>query len=519
MKGPMNIERAIQSLVKQNLLKASDETLNAGRNGSLIEGSVYADSLFRCGPGLIGLARTEQGKKLIVLSAEAQALRDFTGVSSTVGSIHCRICPLSPENAAALRAALPWTAPVSLADRPTTFGCGDRLGRATPGHLRAARQFKVAPVLAQQSIRELTLTHRTFRGVVDDVTFQVLQAGYTLGYGADADHLKTLEHIRTAIEVGMTMITLDLSEVMRPDVARMEPRQVAEEFAKLPAEIQDITNRDYAGKSLDLQSAAGKTAIAFSAEEARLCAVMYTPALDFAREVYALLKAKRGEGRFDLEMSIDETTTPTLPAHHLFIIRELIRRGVKVVSLAPRFIGEFQKGIDYMGDLAEFTRQFTVHTIIAQTHGNYKISIHSGSDKFSIFPIIGRITGGRFHEKTAGTSWLEAVRLVATQAPRLYRKMHKMALERLPDALKLYHITPDLASIPDLNLMKDSELAELMNQNAARQVLHVTYGFLLDDPAIHDEFFQVLDQFEEDHYRMIERHFVRHMEGLGIPRR
>jgi hypothetical protein len=67
--------------------------------------------------------------------------------------------------------------------------------------------------------------------------------------------------------------------------------------------------------------------------------------------------------------------------------------------------------------------------------------------------------------------------------------------------------------------MKDSELAGLMDQDAARQVLHVTYGFLLDDPAIHDEFFQVLDQFEEDHYRMIERHFVRHMEGLGIPRR
>lgn len=516
----MSLEKALQIITQRGLLIASDEKLQAQRNGELIGDMVYADSLFRSGQSLMGVVRQDGVKKLLAVAATSTALPALGCQPISIAGLSVGLGALSPENAALLRTLFPWTAPVSLADRPTTFGCGDRLGRATPGHLRAARQFQVAPVLAQQSIRELTLTHRTFRSVVDDVTFLVFQSGYTLGYGADADHLKTLEHIRMALDVGMTMITLDLSEVMRPEVAKFTREQIDAEFAKLPADICANTLQEFCGRSFALSSRAGKADIAFSDEEARRCAVMYTPALDFAREVYQLLVSKRGAGNFDLEMSIDETTTPTLPAHHLFIIRELTRRGVQVVSLAPRFIGEFQKGIDYIGDLNEFTRQFTVHTIIAQTQGNYKISVHSGSDKFSIFPIVGRITGGRFHEKTAGTSWLEAVRLIAMHAPALYRRMHKIALDRLPDAQKLYHITPDLSRIPNVAMMKDGELAGLMDLDPARQVLHVTYGFILDDPAVRFEFFQVLDQFEEDHYRLLERHFKRHMEGLGIaPRR
>ena len=218
-------------------------------------------------------------------------------------------------------------------------------------------------------------------------------------------------------------------------------------------------------------------------------------------------------------MSIDETTTPTLPSHHLYIIRELQQRGVRIVSLAPRFVGEFQKGIDYVGDLQEFRRQFRVHALIAQAHGDYKISIHSGSDKFAIFPIIGEITGGRFHEKTAGTSWLEAVRMVATRSPALYRRFHETALRRLPDGLKLYHITPDLAEIPALDGLKDADLPGLLNQDATRQVLHIAYGFILEDPALKTEFFALLDRREEDHYQLLDRHFSRHMEALGIPAR
>ncbi len=515
----MNAHDATLMLHKRGVLDATARQLESLRDGSMIDGTVYSSSLFLKNRELHALARLDDGKRLLIIAKRKEPGEGFAGEVIRGHGFICKSCPLTPENATALRRQFPWTAPTSLAKRKTTFGCGDRLGRATPGHLRAATRFMVSPVLAQQSIRELTLTGRTFQGVVDDVTFLVFQAGYTDGYGADADHLKTLEHIGMAIDSGMTMITLDLSEVMRPQVASMSPAQVDAEFRKLSAPVQAATLKQYAGQTFRLKTAAGEATIEIDEPTAKLCAAMYTPALDFARQVFNTLVSRLGEGNFDLEMSIDETTTPTLPAHHLYIVRELIRRGVVVVSLAPRFIGEFQKGIDYIGDLAEFERQFTVHTIIAQSHGDYKISVHSGSDKFSIFPTVGRITGGRFHEKTAGTSWLEAVRLVAAKAPALYRRFHETALRRLPDAQKLYHITPDLSRIPKLDTLKDADLPKLMEQNEARQVLHVTYGFILEDEAMRTEFFEALDRHEEDYYQLLDRHFTRHMEGLGIPRR
>lgn len=483
----------------------------AFRLPGLYESSVHTD-----GDHLFAMIRTPAGKRLaITLTAGAPA--DFSGETVDKHGTRFLLCPLTAANAAALRQRFAWTAPRSLADRPTTIGCGDRLGRATGGHLRAVRRRRIAPILAQQSIRELTLTHRTFQNVIDDVTFLVFQNGYRDGYGADADHLKTLDDIKAAVETGMTMITLDVSEVMRADVAEMSDADLDAEFNRLPNDLRALIGKTYAGKTFAVEGRAGETEIQLSDHDAKVCAVMYTPALDFTRTVYELLVSLRGAGHFDLEMSIDETSTPTLPSHHLFIIRELIRRGVQVVSLAPRFIGEFQKGIDYIGDIEAFRDQFRDHALIAQAHGDYKISVHSGSDKFSIFPIVADITGGRFHEKTAGTSWLEAVRLTAMRDPGLYRAFHKVALQRLPDALKLYHITPDLDKIPAMESLSDDDLPALMNDIHARRILHVAYGYILDDPDLRSRFFELLDRCEDDHDHLIAAHFDRHLDALQVP--
>jgi hypothetical protein len=512
----MTIAETVSFVAAQKLHQADQTRLNTLKNGALLGGAVYADSLFVQGKDLFLMARTETEKRLIVITGTGKPGAGFAGDSGTAGGAIFKSCPLTPENADALRRTFPWTAPRSLADRRTTFGCGDRLGRATAGHIRALRRYQVAPVLAQQSMRELKLTNRTYRQVIDDTTFLVFQCGYTEGFGADGDHLKTIPDIEGALAAGMTMITLDLSEVMRPQAAAFPDSRIDTEFAALAADVRKAVDGSYSDKTFDLGSGEKLT---FPRAEARRCAVMYTAALDFARQVYAFLVAKKGAGHFDLEISVDETTTPTLPSHHLFFIRELIRRQVGIVSLAPRFIGEFQKGIDYIGDIPEFRRQFTTHCRIAKAHGDYKISVHSGSDKFSIFPIVGEVTGGRFHEKTAGTSWLEAVRLAAQESPALYRKMHAVALNRLPDALKLYHITPDLGSIPDPAKLPDADLPKLMDLNAARQVLHVAYGFILEDPALKAELFTLLHTAEEAHNVMLDRHFTRHLEGLGIPKK
>ncbi len=511
----MSIQDILSAVLSRKLLQCNQASLDALKNTPLLAGSLYASSLFLKNGQLFLMARLETEKRLLILAASGEAGPGFAGDCGNKDGVSYKLCPLTAANAAALRREFTWTAPISLADRKTTFGCGDRLGRATGGHLRALRRYKVAPVLAQQSMRELKLTNRTYRDVVDDTTFLVFQAGYTEGFGADGDHLKTIADIQGALDAGMTMITLDLSEVMKPQAAAYPDAQIAAEFAALPADVRQAVEDGYAGKTFDL----GGEKLVFNKADALRCAVMYTSALDFAAQVYAFLVSKKGAGHFDLEISIDETTTPTLPSHHLFFIRELLRRKVTIVSMAPRFIGEFQKGIDYIGDIPEFRRQFTTHCRIAKSHGDYKISVHSGSDKFSIFPIVGEVTGGKFHEKTAGTSWLEAVRLAAQESPALYRKMHAVALKRLPDALKLYHITPDLASIPDPARMPDKELPKLMDLNAARQVLHVAYGFILEDPALKAELFALLYKAEEAHEALLDRHFTRHLEGLGIPKK
>jgi hypothetical protein len=184
--------------------------------------------------------------------------------------------------------------------------------------------------------------------------------------------------------------------------------------------------------------------------------------------------------------------------------------------VAPRFIGEFQKGIDYIGDLNEFEKQFIVHAEIAKTHGNYKISIHSGSDKFSVYPIIGKHTDGRVHLKTAGTSWLEAVKAIAIKNPSLYRTMHKKAFDYFEDATKQYHVTTDITAIKDIEQVSDEHLLDFFDDNNARQLIHITYGHLLNDPDIRQPFFSTLHSEEELHYELLRDHLGNHVKGLGI---
>jgi hypothetical protein len=270
----------------------------------------------------------------------------------------------------------------------------------------------------------------------------------------------------------------------------------------------------YAGKHFELPG----SRISFTPEEARRCALMYGKAMDFAAEVDRHLRKRRG-AQYDLEISIDETTTPTLPAHHLFIAAELERRGVAVTSIAPRFVGEFQKGIDYIGDLAEFESQFAVHCAIARTRGGYKVSVHSGSDKFSVYPAVGKHTGMRLHLKTAGTSWLQAVRVVARANPRLFRAMLARALACFPEATKLYHVAANPAAIPPAETVPDGELERYLDPPDSRQLLHITYGGLLDDPDIRTQFFETLHAHEKLHYAAVQDHMEKHVRLLGVPKR
>src|SRR5207302_4026594 len=145
----------------------------------------------------------------------------------------------------------------------------------------------------------------------------------------------------------------------------------------------------------------------------------YLRAVQEAGKIYRHIAAAKGEGRFITEVSMDETDSPQTPPELLVILAALAAEGIPVQTIAPKFTGRFNKGVDYVGDLAQFEKEFdedlSVLTFAVREFGlpdTLKLSVHSGSDKFSIYPIINRLIkkhGAGLHVKTAGTTWLEEV--------------------------------------------------------------------------------------------------------------
>lgn len=433
----------------------------------------------------------------------------FSGepVSTSRGTL--LVAPLNHANACALRKVFPFTAPSPVLKKDRTAGTGDRLGIATPGHIRVFETYDAYPVFAQQSIRELNLTGRSFADVVDRVSFAVFQEDYRRGFGADGDHLKKPDEVRYALECGCTMITLDCSEHIHDAAAAMADEEVMREYRADPELEARYINKSFA---------IGNHTVTFTPQAFRRMCLIYNEAIDFAVSIYE--RFIRGSS-VDFEISIDETSTATLPEQHFYIASELYRRGVEPATVAPRFVGEFQKGIDYIGDLALFEKDFAVHAAIAD-HFGYKLSIHSGSDKLSVFPIIGKHTHGRFHLKTAGTSWLEAMAIVAKHDPALYREIHDFILpDAFNEARKYYHVTTNLNNIPPLSSIPDGELVGLLEtNNDERQLVHITYGLILNEKApdgsyrFRDRLYRLWRQYQEEYMQRLERHIGQHLKLL-----
>lgn len=507
----------IISIIKENnLLGIAQADLNKLKDQKELyfskgNAKVYKNSLYIKEGVLYMIAKTDTNKALFLLSKN-DFKSDFSGAKTVVDNISILTVNFSYENSVILKKTFPFTAPISLRDKKTTIGCGDRLGVATPGHIRAVKHFDAYPVLAQQSIRELNFTNRTYNGVTSDTAFLVFQEGFERGYGADGDHLKTIADIDVALAAQMPMITLDLSETMNYSAFEWEGSKIDAEFESLPSEEKKRLLDTFGEKSFTV----GDAIISFTSADVKRCTVMYKKAIDFAKEVDTHLKKNRGNA-YDLEISVDETQAPTLPEHHLYISKELNYRSILVNSLAPRFIGEFQKAIDYIGDLKEFERQFKIHCVIAKENGHYKVSVHSGSDKFSAYPTIGKYTDMKLHLKTAGTSWLEAVRCIAVCEPSLYRKIHNKALSYFETARKFYHVTTDLSKIKDINTVSDADLPQFMLEDNARQLVHITYGGILNDPELRQPFFDALNKHEDTLYDIVQKHFEKHLSLLGVP--
>jgi len=495
--------------------------------GALTDGNVYRESIVaRYGVAFFMLRKGLEKRLALVWSAAASPTiqNDFEGEQVTGhidgADVTCKVCPTNAANAGALRRHIRWTGP-SLVGLSKSVGLGDRLGLATPGHVRAVAGTDVAPIFAQQSIRELARTERTPQDVIDAATWGVFQAGWRQPSGADADHLKTIDDIEATLAAGFCMFTIDPSDHVDNGADTDDAGRLVEKFEALPWDRLECASRDwmntYGGKTFALP---GGLVLCFEREDVLRAGVKYGSAVAHVCKLARHLALRAGD-RFELEMSVDETTTPTSLLEHYFVANELKRLSVRCVSLAPRFVGEFEKGVDYKGDVHRFERQLVGHVAIARHLGPYKISIHSGSDKFSIYPIVAKHAGDLVHVKTAGTSYLEALRVAATKAPGLFREVLDFARDRFDTDKATYHISADLARVPAIETIRDEDLPGLVDQHDARQVLHVTFGSVLtwrrDDGAwlLRDRLLTMLMEHEETYCQMLAAHLGRHVDPFA----
>jgi hypothetical protein len=385
-----------------------------------------------------------------------------------------------------------------------SFGFGDRLGLATPGHIASVKGTKFAPIFAQQSVRENARTGRSPQQVMDDAKRAVDAAKWDSAWGADADHIKTVDDLPPFIAAGYTFFTVDPGEHV----------DNAADTDSIEALKQKITSLKWDElTALYLHGNSDRAWGQFEAESLMRATVKYGKAIQDAVSMFKRLSEMKNT--FDFEMSVDETDSPTTPLEHFFIASELTRLGVKFTSLAPRFIGRFEKGVDYIGDpsmnsgqaLNALDVELSKHAAVTAHFGTYKLSLHSGSDKFSVYPLIAKHWGEHIHVKTAGTSYLEALRVLASHEPDLFTKIYSLGRERYETDKKTYHVSAELNLLPNTN-----DLPSLLNNFHAREVLHVTFGSALMQFGV--ELKAALVKHEAAYQEGLKIHFDKHLSLL-----
>jgi len=377
-----------------------------------------------------------------------------------------------------------------------SFGFGDRIGLATPGHIAAVKGTKFAPVFAQQSVRENARTGRTLQDVMEDAKRAIDAAGWEAPWGADADHLKSVDELGPFAEAGYTFFTVDPGEYV-DNAADTNPVEVLK---------QKITKFDWDELSaLYLSGNSEQVWGEFDPESLMRATVKYGRAIRHVITMFRRLSELKDD--FDFEMSVDETDAPTTPLEHFYIASELTRAGVKFTSLAPRFIGRFEKGVDYIGDLDALDAELEKHAAVTAHFGTYKLSLHSGSDKLSVYPLLAMHWGERLHVKTAGTSYLEALRVLAKHEPDLFLKIYKLGIERYETDRQTYHVSAELSKLPE-----SGDLPSLLDDFHAREILHVSFGSALDQFGT--ELKAALIQYDDVYFKGLKAHFDKHLNLL-----
>jgi len=287
-----------------------------------------------------------------------------------------------------------------------SIGIGDRFGHQGAAQLRALQLAEERGVLVvpvwNKSNREHTLIGTEPGDTRLEADAAVKSCGWKHSYYVDADHigLKTVDRFIGASD----FFTIDVADFIDKPASREAMQAFVQSMADFKGSLAIPGIRSPLHVDNDLL---------------RMVASKYLSAIQAAQSVYLHIDGQKGEGNFITEISVDEAESPQSPQELLFLLALIAQHGIPVQTIAPKFTGAFLKGVDYVGDINSFQQEFeddiAVIAFAVKTFGlpsNLKLSVHSGSDKFSLYPIIHSLITKHdvgLHLKTAGTTWLEEV--------------------------------------------------------------------------------------------------------------
>lgn len=406
-----------------------------------------------------------------------------------------------------------------------SIGVGDRFAHEGVAQLKAVVKankygLNISPVW-NKSNREHQIVGSDPSDVRKEADAAVAALGFTGKYFVDADH----------INLDTVSPFVDTSDFFTLDVAAFIGKPSTSE------EIQGFVN------TCDKYS--GTLAIPgieqpFDVTEellSKIVAKFLAPTRQ-ASEIYRFIESSRGTGNFITEVSMDEVETPQTPIELFFILKMLAHFGVPVQTVAPKFTGRFNKGVDYQGDLKQFTKEFEEDILVVDyairefgLPEDLKLSVHSGSDKFSIYPIMGQLIkryDKGLHLKTAGTTWLEEViglAMAGGQGLEVAKEVYYSALNRREELCAPYSdvIDIDPAKLPSVEEVKRWNSEKFVNtlrhipdhpdyNSNFRQLIHVGYKVAA---GMGGTFTKLLEQHSEIVGSCVEENiFERHLKRL-----
>jgi hypothetical protein len=410
-----------------------------------------------------------------------------------------------------------------------SIGVGDRFAHQAKAQLSACVRaaelgVEVIPVW-NKSNREHTIIGSEPGSVRASADAAVKELKWTKPYHVDADHIRldTVDRFLAASDFFTIDVADSIGQPARPEAVQAFVGKHPELLGRL--EIPGI-KEPFNTTRADIERVAAK----------------YLKAVQDAGEIYRKIAAAKGETRFITEVSMDETDAPQTPPELLLILAALGDERVPVQTIAPKFTGRFNKGVDYVGDLVQFEKEFrsdlAVIAFAVQKYGlppNLKLSVHSGSDKFSIYGPMRRAirdANAGLHLKTAGTTWLEEVIGLAESGPdgfglALAKEIYAKALAKKDELCVPYAsvIDIDATKLPGADVVKGWTSAQFVSalrhdptnpefNPSLRQLIHV--GFKIA-AQMGDRYLKMLEACEESVSRNVTTNlFERHIKPLFI---